>query len=191
MRLPVIGPLVAAFVVYGSGVGYRYALGARERRYITRAFEHYVAPAVVAEILRDPSKLSLAGEEYDVSIIFTDLEGFTKLLRTPVTVGGRAHLSRYLKEMTDLILAEHGTLDRFIGDAVLAYFGCPVRDPRHAVQACRSALAMERRMGVLNGEWRAAGLPELRMRIGVNSGRVVAGNMAPTRCSTTPSLATQ
>jgi adenylate cyclase len=144
---------------------------------ITRAFEHYVAPAIVKQMLEDPSKLSLNGEEYDSTIIFTDLEGFSALAERVAPGEVRAHLSRYLTAMTDCLLAEHGTLDRFIGDAILGYFGCPVRDASHPVQACRAALVMQRRMRELNSEWEAAGLPRLRMRMGLNTGRVVAGNM--------------
>jgi adenylate cyclase len=176
-RLPVLAPFVTAAVVLVAATGYRYALGTRERRMIRRAFEHYVAPVIVEQMLRDPAKLSLAGEEYEASIVFTDLEGFTTLAERLSPREIRAHLSAYLKEMTDLLLAERATLDRFIGDAIFAYFGCPVRDTAHPDQACRAALAMMRRMHGLEVVWRAAGLPPLRMRTGVNTGRVVAGNM--------------
>ena len=163
--------------IFVVSTAYRYTLGTRERRMITRAFEHYVAPAIVKQMLEDPSKLSLDGEEYDTTIIFTDLEGFSALAERVAPGEVRAHLSRYLTAMTDCLLAEHGTLDRFIGDAILAYFGCPVRDASHPAQACRAALVMQRRMRELNAEWEAAGLPRLRMRMGLNTGRVVAGNM--------------
>lgn len=177
LRLPIVSPLVVCATIFVASTAYRYALGTRERRMITRAFEHYVAPAIVKQMLDDPSKLSLNGEEYDTTIIFTDLEGFSALAERVAPGEVRAHLSRYLTAMTDCLLAEHGTLDRFIGDAILAYFGCPVRDASHPAQACRAALVMQRRMRELNAAWEAAGLPRLRMRMGLNTGRVVAGNM--------------
>ena len=177
LRLPIVSPLIVCATIFVVSTAYRYALGTRERRMITRAFEHYVAPAIVKQMLEDPSKLSLAGEEYDTTIIFTDLEGFSALAERVAPGEVRAHLSRYLTAMTDCLLAEHGTLDRFIGDAILGYFGCPVRDASHPAQACRAALVMQRRMRELNAEWEAAGLPRLRMRMGLNTGRVVAGNM--------------
>jgi adenylate cyclase len=177
LRLPIVSPLVVSLSVFIVTTGYRHALGTRERRLIKRAFEHYVSPSIVEQMLADPTKLSLAGEEYDTTILFTDLENFSALSEKLTPPEIRAHLSRYLTAMTECVLAEHGTLDRFIGDAILAYFGCPVRDPSHASQACRAALAMMRRMETLNEEWAAAGLPRLRMRIGLNTGRVVAGNM--------------
>ena len=177
LRLPIVSPLAVCGTILAVSTAYRYTLGTRERRMITRAFEHYVAPAIVKQMLEDPSKLSLNGEEYDTTIIFTDLEGFSALAERVAPGEVRAHLSRYLTAMTDCLLAEHGTLDRFIGDAILAYFGCPVRDTSHPAQACRAALVMQRRMRELNAQWEAAGLPRLRMRMGLNSGRVVAGNM--------------
>ena len=79
--------------------------------------------------------------------------------------------------MLDVLLAERGTLDKLIGDAIMVYFGCPIPDPAHPAQACRGALAMQRRMRELNAAWAQAGLPQLRTRIGINTGRVVAGNM--------------
>jgi len=177
LRLPIVSPFAVCATIFIVSTAYRYALGTRERRMITRAFEHYVAPSIVKQMLEDPSKLSLNGEEYDTTIIFTDLEGFSALAERVAPGEVRAHLSRYLTAMTDCLLAEHGTLDRFIGDAILAYFGCPLRDASHPAQACRAALVMQRRMRELNAQWEAAGLPRLRMRMGLNTGRVVAGNM--------------
>lgn len=144
---------------------------------IKRAFQHYVAPAIVEQMLNDPSRLKLGGEEYEVTVLFSDLEGFTTLseLLTPAELS--THLGGYFKEMLDELLAERGTLDKLIGDAIMVYFGCPIADERHAVQACRGALAMQRRMIDLNARWGAQNLPRLRTRIGINTGRAVAGNM--------------
>jgi adenylate cyclase len=88
-----------------------------------------------------------------------------------------AHLSGYFKAMLDVLLVERGTLDKLIGDAIMMYFGCPIPDEAHAVQACRGALAMQKAMIALNAKWAAAGLPQLRTRVGINTGRAVAGNM--------------
>lgn len=177
LRLPVIAPLVTTASVYASAASYRFALLSRERRLIKRAFQHYVAPAIVEQMLSDPSRLSLGGEQYDVTVLFTDLEGFTTLAERRSPEALRRHLSEYFTAMMELLLAEHATLDKFIGDAIMVYFGCPIRDAQHASQACRAALAMQRRMTTLNDQWKAAGLAELRTRIGINTGTVVAGNM--------------
>ena len=177
VRLPVIAPLLAAAAVFTSTSAYRFALGQRERRLIRRAFQHYVAPAIVKQMLDDPSRLKLGGESYDVTVIFTDLVGFTSVAEALAPEALRQRLSTYFKAMMDVLLAENATLDKFIGDAIMVYFGCPVTDAAHPQQACRAALAMQRRLYELNEESRRIGEAELQMRIGVNSGTAVAGNM--------------
>jgi adenylate cyclase len=177
VRVPVVGPLVAAIGVYTSTAAYRYALGQRERRLIKRAFQHFVAPTIVQQMLDDPSRLKLGGDNYDVTVIFTDLEGFTTISEHLTPEALRARLSVYFKAMMDVLLAERATLDKFIGDAIMVYFGCPIPDGAHPQQACRAALAMQRRLDALNDEWQRAGAPKLRMRVGINTGIAVAGNM--------------
>lgn len=177
MRVPVLTPVVALAGVYAAGASYRFALVSRERRLIKRAFQHYVAPAIVEIMLRDPARLRLGGEQYEVTVLFSDIEGFTALAETLTPGDLQRRLSGYFKEMLEQVLAERGTLDKLIGDAIMAYFGCPVADPDHAAQACRAALAMQRRMIDLNRAWGAQGLRGLRTRIGINTGPVIAGNM--------------
>ena len=177
IRLPVVAPVVVVATVYVLTAAYRFGLVTKERRLIKRAFQHYVAPAIVDQMLNDPSKLKLGGEEYEVTVLFSDLEGFTTLSEHLSPPQLTAHLGGYFKEMLDVLLAERGTLDKLIGDAIMVYFGAPIRDRSHAEQACRAALAMQARMNQLNARWAAQGLPALRTRIGVNSGRAVAGNM--------------
>lgn len=176
-RIPVVTPLAGLVAACAASAAYRYGLVARERLFIRRTFEHYVAPAIVRKMLDDPSQLTLVGEEFEVSVIFTDLEGFTTMAETLPPVELQRHLSAYFTEMVSILLGERATLDKLIGDSIMAYFGCPVRDPEHALQACRGALAMQRRMLEVNRAWRGLGLPLLRTRMGISTGRVVAGNM--------------
>lgn len=177
VRLPITGPSLTMIGAFVTTSAYRTALARRERRLIKRAFQHYVAPAIVERMLNDPSKLTLGGEQFDVTVLFSDLEGSTTLGErlTPAQLG--AHLGEYFEAMLDVLLPQHGTLDKLIGDSIMMYFGCPLPDPEHAIRACRGALATERRMAALNDRWDRAGLPRLRTRIGINSGPVVAGNM--------------
>jgi adenylate cyclase len=116
---------MTALSLYAVTAAYRFAITARERRLIKRAFQHYVAPAIVEQMLNDSSRLKLGGEEYDVSVRFSDIEGFTTLCEhlTPAQLG--AHLSDYFKHMLDVLLPHHGTLDKLIGDAIMMHFGCP------------------------------------------------------------------
>jgi adenylate cyclase len=177
VRVPVVAPLLAAVGVFASTSAYRFALGHRERRLIRRAFQHYVAPAIVQQMLDDPARLTLSGEAREVTVIFTDLEGFTSFAEHLAPDVLRERLATYFKAMMDVLLVEHATLDKFIGDAIMVYFGCPVADSTHPHQACRAALAMQRRLGELNEAWLRADAPALRMRVGVNTGTAIAGNM--------------
>jgi adenylate cyclase len=177
VRVPVVAPLLAVAAVFASTSAYRFALGHRERRLIRRAFQHYVAPAIVQQMLDDPARLRLGGEAREVTVIFTDLEGFTSFAEHLAPDALRERLATYFKAMMDVLLVEHATLDKFIGDAIMVYFGCPVADATHPHQACRAALAMQRRLGELNETWLHAGAPALRMRVGVNTGTAIAGNM--------------
>jgi adenylate cyclase len=176
-RIPTVAPLLTAGTVLIAISAYKFALGQRERRLIRRAFQHYVAPAIVQQMLDDPSRLKLGGEAFDVTVIFTDLEGFTSVAERMTPEALRERLSTYFKSMMAPLLAERATLDKFIGDAIMVYFGCPIPDPSHPAQACRAALAMQRELIALNQEWSRAGAAPLRMRIGINSGTAIAGNM--------------
>jgi adenylate cyclase len=156
---------------------WQLAVADREKRYLQRAFKHYVAPAVVDRIVDDPSQLELNGAWYETTVVFTDLVGFTSLAERMEPMRMRAILTGYFSEMVDIMLAHQGTLDKFIGDAMMCFFGVPVRTPEHARQAAATACEMLARLADLNRRWQRQGLTPLAMRIGVNSGRVVAGNM--------------
>jgi adenylate cyclase len=177
VRLPVAGPAIAVAVAYAVTTAYRFALVTRERRMIKRAFQHYVAPAIVEQMLNDPSKLKLGGEQREVTVLFSDLEGFTTLSEQLTPAQLSTHVGEYFTEMLDVLLPQHGTLDKLIGDSIMMYFGAPLPDSQHALHACRGALAMQRRMAALNDRWSLRSLPQLRTRIGINTGVAVAGNM--------------
>jgi adenylate cyclase len=180
IHLPIAAPALTVTAAYLGTAAYRFALATRERRMIKRAFQHYVAPAIVDQMLADPSKLKLGGEQYEVTVLFSDLEGFTALSERLTPQQLSAHVGEYFKEMLDVLLPQHGTLDKLIGDSIMMYFGCPIPHAEHAVQACRGALAMQHQMSDLNHRWSSRGLPLLRTRIGINTGVAVAGNMGTT-----------
>jgi len=199
--IPLLAPatgLVLLGVVYG---GNAYLLEGRERRRLRRTFERYVAPSVVAEILSDPDSAQgiLRGRVLEVTVLFSDLKGFTQLTRRRTAAGqSEAHvnqLNTYLGAMVEVITAHGGTIDKFMGDAVMAVFGSPVsRGARQEAEAAvRCALAMEVRLGELNAAWRqeaeanananahAEGADEvfqpLANGVGLASGPVVAGQI--------------
>jgi adenylate cyclase len=177
VRLPVFAPALTLASLAFAVTTHRLVLAQRQRRMIRRAFEHYVAPAIVEEILADPRRLKLGGDTYEATVLFCDIVDFTAIAEklSPAELGDR--LSEYFRAMTEVLLAERATVDKFIGDAIMAFFGCPIRDPDHPLRACRAALAMTRALEDLNRvESRPARAP-LRMRVGINTGPVVAGNI--------------
>lgn len=174
---PVGLPLLALAAQLPLDRSYRILVLDREKRFIQKAFSHYVSPKVVERLIREPDQLDLKGEVYDGTVMFSDLVGFTTLSERTTPTELHAFLTEYFTEMVDLLIANDGTLDKLIGDAIMGFFGIPVRNERHAHQAALTAFQMQRRLTELNPGWRARGLPELGMRIGLNTGEVLAGNM--------------
>ncbi|QNI71877.1 adenylate/guanylate cyclase domain-containing protein [Cyanobium sp. NS01] len=187
--LPLLVPgsaLVLLGVLYG---GDAYLAEEGERRRLRRTFERYVAPSVVAEILSDPAEAEgiLRGRQLPVTVLFSDLKGFTQLTKARSSRGQiELHvrqLNRYLGEMVEVINAHGGTVDKFIGDAVMAVFGSPIgRGPEaEATAAVRCAVAMRRALQRLNGAWRAEELEPLDSGIGLASGEVIVGQIGSPR----------
>ncbi len=181
LRARILGPVLlplsgfaCAFLLFQL---YRIVVLDREKRFIKHAFKHYLAPSVVDRLLADPKQLNLSGEYYDTTVLFTDLAGFTTIAEKMDPMTLRRFLTEYFSEMVEVMLANQGTLDKFIGDALMCFFGVPVRTPAHPLQALQCAWEMQQRLATLNPGWQQRSLPPLVMRIGVNTGTVVAGNM--------------
>jgi len=177
IRIPIVQPAVAVFMVFLGVSGYRFTLGAIERRFILGAFKHYLAPAIVDEILDDPNQLSLGGSVRNVTILFSDIASFTQISERMTPESLTALLKSYFETMMDILLDHRATLDKFIGDAIMVFFGCPLDDPVHAAEAVGAARKMQQASVEMNRANQAQGLPALQTRIGINSGDVVAGNM--------------
>jgi adenylate cyclase len=152
-----------------------FGTDALARRRFQDAFGRYLSREVMAEVLDDAP--SLRGERREISVLFSDLRGFTTLSETMAPERVAAHLNEYFDGMTRAIFAHRGMINDFVGDAVMAVFGAPVADADHALHAVQSACAMDEALGALNRRWEAAGLPQLRMGIGIHSGQVFAGNV--------------
>jgi adenylate cyclase len=177
LRIPVLSAFFILANVFLFTYLYRFILGKIERKLILGAFKHYLAPSIVESLLSDPSQLSLGGTEYEVTVLFTDLAGFTSISEKMSPDELQKLLKEYFQEMMDILTEENATLDKFIGDAIMVYFGCPVTDKNHPIQACRGAIKMQNRLQELNEKWSASKIPEIKMRVGINTGIVVAGNM--------------
>jgi adenylate cyclase len=148
---------------------------ALDRRRFRDSFARYLSRDVMDKVLADAP--SLQGEYREVSILFSDLRGFTTMSERMQPAAIVAHLNEYFDAMTAAIFKHRGMINDFVGDAVMAVFGAPVSDPEHAWNAVQSALDMDRALTALNARWKAAGLMELRMGIGIHTGRVFAGNI--------------
>jgi len=145
--------------------------------FLQDAFKRYVPPSVSEIIARDPQSLKLGGEERVLSVLFSDLVGFTTLSEQYAPTDIVTLLSEYFGEMTDELFAHEGTLKEYVGDELMAIFGAPVVQTDHAQRACSTALAMHRRLQELREEWTRTGRPALRARIGINTGGMLVGNL--------------
>lgn len=170
-------PLLVILITFGGHTIYRYVLSQHEKKMITGAFSHYVPAKVVDQILADPEKLSLGGDERVVTVMFTDVAGFTSISERLTPAELVKLLNEYLTEMTDTVLAHDGIIDKYEGDAIMAEFGMPVPYENHAFMACKTAVEMQKKLRKLREKWRKEGRPELKARIGINTGEVIVGNM--------------
>jgi adenylate cyclase len=175
--LDLVGPLLGMAIAWGGSTGYAYLTEGRERRFLRDAFSRYLAPDVVTALVTQPGRLALGGEKRELTVMFADVAGFTTLSegrdpREVVTL-----MNECFEALTGVIQAEGGTVDKFIGDAVMAFWNAPVTQPDHAARAVRAArellLAVER----VNAAWSTRGLPMLGMRVGVATGAAVVGNV--------------
>ena len=164
-------------LVYTGNVLGHYFIEAREKRWLRQAFGRYVAPSVVEAIISNPDRLELGGEELETTVLFADLEGFTYFSEAMPPQTLISLLNDYFTPMTRIIMAHRGTLDKYIGDALMALWGAPVPFADHALRACQAALEMQQTMDELQAKWQAQGLPLLVARMGLHSGPVVAGNV--------------
>jgi adenylate cyclase len=175
--LNIVYPLVVISITYTALTVYHYVTEERERKKIKGAFNHYVSPLVIEEMLKEPGRLQLGGEEKILSVLFSDLAGFTSYTESFPPHEMVHILSDYFEGMTEEIFAHQGTLKEYVGDELLAIFGAPLEQDDHAQRACAAALAMRERLHSLRQDWAETGRPLLRSRTGINSGPMLVGNL--------------
>lgn len=153
-----------------------YFFEGREKRFIHSAFGHYVAPSIVNELVKHPEKLSLLGEQKVLTVFFSDIRGFTSLSEkmNPEELG--RFMNEYLTAMSEVVLQNQGTVDKYIGDAVMAIWGAPQEDENHAEHAVRASLQMLEVLKKLQPAWQQKGYPQIDIGIGLNTGQVSVGN---------------
>jgi adenylate cyclase len=180
-----VAPVYAGFAVVGvytTGSLASFLRTENERREVRSAFGRYVSPAVVSQLAQHPEALRLGGETREMSLLFCDVRGFTTISERLEPEALTALVNRFLTPMTGVILDHGGTIDKYMGDCIMAFWNAPLRDPDHARHACAAALAMERELAALNARLvaeRAPGAappPELRIGIGINTGACCVGN---------------
>ncbi len=175
--LPMFSPMLGIAAVYTAFGAIAFLGEQRRRAEVRRAFAMYVAPEVVDEMLAHPERLTLGGERREITVLFTDLKGFTTLSEKLGAEQVAGVLSEHFTRMTAIIKSHTGTVTQFIGDAVMAMWGAPIEDAQHARRACRAALEMQADVARHREDLRARGLPEIRMRVGIHTCQAVVGNL--------------
>jgi adenylate cyclase len=155
----------------------QYFLTERERRQIKSAFQHYVPAKVVDEITQNYEKLKLGGDKRELTVLFSDIRGFTSISEALAPEDLVRLLNTYLTRMTEQVFKHDGLLDKYIGDAIMAVYGAPIHRPDHALLACQTALDMMRELRVLQEQWKQENRPTMRIGIGINTGPMIVGNM--------------
>src|SRR4029453_10320014 len=157
-------------LIYVSGSALSFMRAERDRREIRGAFNLYLSPAQVEAVVRNPDLLKLGGEQREITVMFTDVRGFTRISEQFDPQGLTRFMNRFLTPMTDIILSHRGTIDKYMGDAIMAFWNAPLTIERHAALAWDNALAMQARLRDLNVEWQAEAMAEGRTYIPVNIG---------------------
>jgi adenylate cyclase len=170
-------PASALFFSYTSQTAYRFFMEERRARDIRRMFSSYVSKRIVDELIRDPSKTKLGGDRKEITVLFSDIRGFTTFSEKHEPEEVVSLLNEYLGAMTAIVFEHEGTLDKFVGDAIMALWGAPVGQPDHAERAVRCALAMIGKLKELQAKWTAEGKYVIDIGIGINTGDMVVGNM--------------
>ncbi|HSF38385.1 MAG TPA: adenylate/guanylate cyclase domain-containing protein [Thermoanaerobaculia bacterium] len=180
-HLQAVSPVLAGSLALVGSLRYRVATEEARAQRIKQTFQHYVSGAVVDEMLRHPERVKLGGERRQMTVLFSDIRGFTSISETLDPEALVQLLNELFTPMTRIVLDHGGTLDKYMGDALMAFFGAPLNQPDHAARACRATLAMRDELVRLNAGWHATGkLPPhltLGIGIGLNSGEMSVGNV--------------
>jgi adenylate cyclase len=172
-----IYPFFNMFLISVFSGSYKYLTEERRARELKLMFSHYVSPKIVEELIANPEMAKLGGQRREVTVLFSDVRGFTTFSEQRQPEEVVAHLNEYLQEMTDIIFKWEGTLDKFVGDEIMAFWGAPLDQPNHAELAVRCALHMSERLDQLRKKWKAEGKEPLDNGIGINTGSVLIGNI--------------
>ncbi len=175
--IPIASGLMMIFLMFLLVMSYGFFVEQRGKRQIAGLFGQYVPPELVDEMSEDPSHYSLAAEVRELTVLFSDIRSFTTISESMDAQSLSELLNEYLTPMTNIIQKSRGTIDKYIGDAVMAFWGAPIRQPDHASRAIAAAMEMQETLHGMNQAFKARGWPELRIGIGLNTGKMRVGDM--------------
>jgi adenylate cyclase len=175
--LPLASGLLMVIAMFALNMSYGYFVESRSKRQFTELFGQYVPPELVDQMARDPRRYTMEGRSETLTVLFADIRGFTRISESLDPKELARFINEYLTAMSLVIRGSRGTLDKYIGDAIMAFWGAPVADAQHARQAVATALAMQAELGRLNAEYAARRWPEIRIGVGVNTGAMSVGDM--------------
>ncbi|MFC1679717.1 CHASE2 domain-containing protein [Elusimicrobiota bacterium] len=176
-------PSLVIFAIYLSATVFNFLRTASEKKQVRGAFSRYMSPALVEQLADDPSKLKLGGETRELTLMFSDIRGFTTISEQFDAHGLTQFINQYLTPMTEIVLDRGGTIDKYMGDCIMAFWNAPLEDKDHVINACRAALDMRRDLNELNEVWKGEAEAEgrkyipIRAGIGLNTGPCCVGNM--------------
>jgi adenylate cyclase len=170
-------PLSAMALALFAGTAYRYFVEDYQKRVVKKLFGRYVSKDVFEQLMAHPDRAELGGKRRDMSVLFSDIRGFTTVTEKGNAEALVTQLNEYFSRMVEIVFRHKGTVDKFVGDMVMALYGAPVDDPDHAEHAVATAVDMVRELGELNRKWAERGMPQLDIGIGINSGDMIAGNI--------------
>ena len=186
MLLDPVAPSLSSGFVFLAAVGQLYGQKRQQVHEIRSAFGRFVSPAVVARLAEHPENLQLGGQQRDLTLLFCDIRSFTTLSEGLSAVELTKFLNEYLTPMTNVVLKEMGTVDKYMGDAIMAFWNAPLDDPGHGVHAVRAALEMRETLAALNDQWRqkaeqaGEAFRPVKFGIGLNTGECCVGNLGST-----------
>lgn len=172
---------IEMLAIFVFTIAIKYVMEERNKKFIKGAFAKYVAPAIIDSIMKDPTKLSVGGEKRDLTILFSDIRGFTTFSERMDAKALAKFLNDYLGIMTDIVFDNEGTLDKYIGDAVMAFWGAPLDQAKHSANACKAAIKMQQALAANYERFKTQYGVEVAIGIGINSGAVNVGNMGSER----------
>jgi len=175
--LPLASGVLMILLLFGLNMSYGFFVESRAKRQITGRFGQYVPPELVDEMAQNPDSFSMEGESREMSVLFSDVRGFTTISEGLDPRQLSQLMNEFLTPLTRVIYRRRGTIDKYMGDCIMAFWGAPLPDPQHARNAVLAGLEMQAAMDALQPQLRARGWPELHIGVGVNSGRMSVGNM--------------